>query len=87
MSSVVLLDSVSTHLTSFCILGVKICMSVENTQNNDILQQPGSGELEGGSEALFVQATRWATLWRAWERVRANNGAAGGDGVSVARMS
>ena len=40
-----------------------------------------------GLETLFAVATRFDTLWAAWERVRANNGAAGGDGVTVAQFS
>lgn len=36
---------------------------------------------------LFERASRFDTLWRAWERVRANNGAAGGDGVSCDRFA
>ncbi len=35
---------------------------------------------------LFAALSRFDALWAAWERVRANNGAAGGDGVSVARF-
>ena len=33
---------------------------------------------------LFDRATAFDGLWAGWERVRANNGAAGGDGVTVA---
>lgn len=36
--------------------------------------------------SLFDQATRHETLWSAWEKVRANNGAAGGDGVTIQRF-
>lgn len=38
-------------------------------------------------ETLFGEATRFAALWRAWERIRANNGGAGGDGMTVSRFA
>ena len=38
------------------------------------------------SGSLFDQATAFARLWEAWERVRSNNGAAGGDGLTVTRF-
>lgn len=36
--------------------------------------------------SLFGEATRFSTLWTAWERIRANQGAAGGDGVTIRRF-
>ena len=66
-------------------------MSVENTKNNPIKQQIMDSsvllhpEVEAGS--LFDRATRWETLHQAWEKVRANNGAAGGDGVTIERFA
>lgn len=38
------------------------------------------------AESLFDRATRHDALWAAWEKVRANNGAAGGDGVTIQRF-
>jgi group II intron reverse transcriptase/maturase/CRISPR-associated endonuclease Cas1 len=40
-----------------------------------------------GGATIFRTATRFVTLAEAWERVRANNGAAGGDGVPIARFA
>lgn len=37
-------------------------------------------------DSLFDRATRWETLWQGWEKVRANNGAAGGDNMPVGRF-
>lgn len=36
---------------------------------------------------LYDQATRHDRLWQGWEKVRANNGAGGGDGMTVARFA
>ncbi|MGO9740540.1 MAG: CRISPR-associated endonuclease Cas1 [Roseiarcus sp.] len=38
-------------------------------------------------DPLFFRATSVEQLWRAWERVRANHGAAGGDGVTIERFA
>ena len=45
---------------------------------------PGTEFAPGG---LYDQATRHATLWKAWEKVRSNNGAGGGDGMTIERFS
>jgi CRISPR-associated protein Cas1 len=37
-------------------------------------------------ESLFEQVAALGSLWRAWEKVEANHGAAGGDGVSIAQF-
>ena len=38
-------------------------------------------------DSLFFRATSVEKLWLAWERVRANNGAAGGDGVTIGHFA
>ena len=43
-------------------------------------------ETAPASDSLFRAATCWEGLHAGWERVRANNGAAGGDGMSVERF-
>ncbi|WP_137177014.1 CRISPR-associated endonuclease Cas1 [Roseomonas sp. AR75] len=61
-------------------------MSVENT-TKEALAQPYLPGPRFPPDSLFDRATRHATLWLAWEKVRANNGAAGGDGMTVARYA
>lgn len=41
---------------------------------------------DDGMRSLFRIATSYETLWASWEKVRANAGAAGGDGVTVTRF-
>lgn len=54
---------------------------------------PKSGKAASASVAasstatIFEKASHFDTLWQAWEKVRANNGAAGGDGVPIARFA
>jgi CRISPR-associated protein Cas1 len=47
---------------------------------------PGGTAADGGNDRLFRLATAPETLWKAWDKVRANNGAAGADGVTVERF-
>ena len=42
--------------------------------------------VDAADNPLFWQATSFDTLWAAWERVKANQGAPGGDGVTVQRF-
>jgi CRISPR-associated protein Cas1 len=47
---------------------------------------PSTDQAEAEDSSLFGEATRFSTLWTAWDRIRANQGAAGGDGMTVARF-
>jgi CRISPR-associated protein Cas1 len=51
------------------------------------LPAPAGPPVSPERDPLFFRATSTDQLWLAWERVRANNGAAGGDGVTVARFA
>jgi CRISP-associated protein Cas1 len=62
-------------------------MSVENAPNSVVAQARLPDWLEFAEGGLFDIATRWVRLAEAWERVQRNNGAAGGDGVTVARFA
>jgi CRISPR-associated protein Cas1 len=55
----------------------------EETSNRD--RPPIGGRFAPGG--LFDAATRFDALWDAWEKVRANAGAAGGDGVTIAAFA
>lgn len=58
-------------------------MSVEKGTQKLVLPSAGERFVAGG---LFDQATRYEALFEAWEKVRANNGSAGGDGVPIERF-
>ncbi len=58
---------------------------MENTTKSGIAQ-PWLPPPRFAPDSLFDRATRHDALWTAWEKVRANNGAAGGDGVTIQRF-
>lgn len=59
---------------------------MESRPKNEYRAVTSGIRFAGSTELLFDDATRFDTLWAAWEKVAANNGAAGGDGVSVAHF-
>jgi len=54
---------------------------------NDRSVRPSGQPVATVQAGLFERATAYEGLWAGWERVRANQGAAGGDGVTVARFT